>query len=209
MWTPVGVKLDIEQVDNATRTARYREGDFQMRDSCLDQRHPRPEPDHLLLRLLPEHRIPPFGWKDDEVDKLFEQSQQEIDPEKRAAQYKRIQEIYIAEAPILFLYETPYPVACSKSVKGFFRSRSATTSSSALISRSKPLEHVRGRARSSLAPRVAEGSRGVPSPSYVVTRLLQIVPTFLLIMVVVFVLVRLLPGDPRRDAGRPGDRRGG
>lgn len=31
---------------------------------------------------------------------------------------------------------------------------------------------------------------------YVVLRLLQIVPTFLLIMVVVFVLVRLLPGDP-------------
>ena len=36
----------------------------------------------------------------------------------------------------------------------------------------------------------------MPSPSYVVTRLLQIVPTFLFIMVVVFVLVRLLPGDP-------------
>jgi len=31
---------------------------------------------------------------------------------------------------------------------------------------------------------------------YVVLRLLQIVPTFLLIMVVVFVLVHLLPGDP-------------
>jgi peptide/nickel transport system permease protein len=31
---------------------------------------------------------------------------------------------------------------------------------------------------------------------YVVLRLLQIIPTFLLIMVVMFVLVRLLPGDP-------------
>jgi peptide/nickel transport system permease protein len=36
----------------------------------------------------------------------------------------------------------------------------------------------------------------VPSPGYVVTRILQIVPTFLLIMVAIFVLVRLLPGDP-------------
>jgi peptide/nickel transport system permease protein len=36
----------------------------------------------------------------------------------------------------------------------------------------------------------------LPSPSYVLTRLLQIIPTFLFIMVVVFVLVRLLPGDP-------------
>ena len=31
---------------------------------------------------------------------------------------------------------------------------------------------------------------------YIVLRLLQIIPTFLLIMVVMFVLVRLLPGDP-------------
>jgi peptide/nickel transport system permease protein len=36
----------------------------------------------------------------------------------------------------------------------------------------------------------------LPSPSYILTRLLQIIPTFLFIMVVVFVLVRLLPGDP-------------
>jgi peptide/nickel transport system permease protein len=36
----------------------------------------------------------------------------------------------------------------------------------------------------------------LPSPTYVLTRVLQIVPTFLFIMVTVFVLVRLLPGDP-------------
>lgn len=36
----------------------------------------------------------------------------------------------------------------------------------------------------------------MPSPSYVLSRLLQIIPTFLLIMVAIFVLVRLLPGDP-------------
>ena len=36
----------------------------------------------------------------------------------------------------------------------------------------------------------------MPSPSYILTRLLQIIPTFLFIMVVIFVLVRLLPGDP-------------
>ena len=45
-------------------------------------------------------------------------------------------------------------------------------------------------------PARAGGSWALPSPGYVVTRLLQIVPTFLFIMVVVFVLVRLLPGDP-------------
>lgn len=34
------------------------------------------------------------------------------------------------------------------------------------------------------------------NPNYVMIRLLQVVPTFFLIMIIVFVLVRLLPGDP-------------
>lgn len=34
------------------------------------------------------------------------------------------------------------------------------------------------------------------NPNYVLIRLLQVVPTFFLIMIIVFVLVRLLPGDP-------------
>ncbi|MBK5566187.1 ABC transporter permease [Ensifer sp. SSB1] len=36
----------------------------------------------------------------------------------------------------------------------------------------------------------------MPSLSYLVARLLQIIPTFLLVMVFIFLLVRLLPGDP-------------
>ena len=36
----------------------------------------------------------------------------------------------------------------------------------------------------------------MPSLSYLLARLLQIVPTFLLVMVFIFLLVRLLPGDP-------------
>ncbi|MEI2298321.1 ABC transporter permease [Ensifer sp. MJa1] len=36
----------------------------------------------------------------------------------------------------------------------------------------------------------------MPSLSYLIARLLQIIPTFLLVMVFIFLLVRLLPGDP-------------
>ena len=36
----------------------------------------------------------------------------------------------------------------------------------------------------------------MPSMSFILRRLLQLVPTFIFILVVVFVLVRLLPGDP-------------
>ena len=33
-------------------------------------------------------------------------------------------------------------------------------------------------------------------PSFILRRLLQIIPTFVFILVVIFVIVRLLPGDP-------------
>ena len=36
----------------------------------------------------------------------------------------------------------------------------------------------------------------MPSSSFILRRLLQIVPTFIFILVVIFVIVRLLPGDP-------------
>ncbi len=42
-----------------------------------------------------------------------------MDKEKRAVMYKEIQETYVAAAPIMFLYESPYPVALRKQVKGF------------------------------------------------------------------------------------------
>ena len=34
MWGAVGVRLKIEQVDTATKTARYRANDFQMRTAA-------------------------------------------------------------------------------------------------------------------------------------------------------------------------------
>ena len=33
--------------------------------------------------------------------------------------YKQIQEIYMKSAPIVFLYQSPYPVGLRKTVQGF------------------------------------------------------------------------------------------
>ena len=38
-----------------------------------------------------------------------------------AAQYAKIQDIHNADGPMVFLYESPYPVALSKKVKGFIQ----------------------------------------------------------------------------------------
>ena len=119
MWSAVGVKLTLQQLDNATRTDRYRKGDFQMRLGAWTDDIPDPSEITSYFVYNPNIQAQHSGWKNDEADKLFEQSQQETDPAKRAAQYNRIQEIYMAEAPMLFIYETPYPVVLQQKVKGF------------------------------------------------------------------------------------------
>ena len=59
------------------------------------------------------------GFQDKTIDDLFLKSQQEMDQAKRADMYKQIQQIYMKAAPVIFLYQSPYPVALRKQVKGF------------------------------------------------------------------------------------------
>ena len=86
---------------------------------ALDRRHRRSQRDHFLFRLLPPIQSLHGGYEDKTIDSLFEASQKEFDKAKRADQYKQIQDIYMKAAPILFLYQSPYPVALRKNVKGF------------------------------------------------------------------------------------------
>jgi peptide/nickel transport system substrate-binding protein len=121
MWSQLGVKLTLDQVDNATRTDRYRKAQFQMRLGAWtdDLADPSEYTSYAVdySNIQAQHS----GWNDPEANKLFALSQKEMDPAKRAEEYKRIQQIYMEAAPILFIYETPYPVALSKKVKGFIQ----------------------------------------------------------------------------------------
>jgi len=119
MWGQVGVKLRIEQVDNATRTARYRAEDFAMRTSAWTNDISDPSQFTSYAAYYPNIHSLHSQWRDERVDALFTQSQQEIDLAMRTAQYKEIQDRYAAAAPIVFLYETPYPVAFRKQAQGF------------------------------------------------------------------------------------------
>src|ERR1700722_16943560 len=58
-------------------------------------------------------------WRNEKVEALFLQSQQEMDAEKRAVLYQQIQEIYLAEAAIIIVLDVPYPVCLSKKVHDF------------------------------------------------------------------------------------------
>jgi peptide/nickel transport system substrate-binding protein len=119
MWAAVGVTLKIEQVDNATRTARYRAGDFQMRTSLWTDDIADPSEITSYFAYFPNIQSLHSGYEDKTIDELFEKSGKEADKAKRADQYKQIQDIYMKAAPILFLYQSPYPVALRKNVKGF------------------------------------------------------------------------------------------
>ena len=119
MWAAIGVKLRIDQVDNATRTAKYRAEDFAMRTAAWTNDISDPSEITSYFAYFPNIHSLHSSWQDKSVDSLFEKSQQEIDPAKRADEYKQIQDIYNAAAPIIYLYETPYPVAFRKQAKGF------------------------------------------------------------------------------------------
>ncbi len=121
MWAEIGITLDIQQMDNATRTAKYRAGDFSMRLSLWTDDIA--DPNEITSYFVYSKNIQALhsGWKNDEADTLFEQSQQELDTKKRAEEYARIQAIYNSTGPIVPLYETPYPVALKPSVKGFLQ----------------------------------------------------------------------------------------
>ena len=121
MWGGIGVKLDLQQVDNATRTDQYRKGTFQMRLAAWTDDIADPNEITSYFAYSPTIDALHSGWKDPAVDKLFEASQSEIDPAKRAAEYAQIQQIYNATGPIVPLYETPYPVALTKNVNGFIQ----------------------------------------------------------------------------------------
>lgn len=119
MWAAVGVRLRIEQVDSATRTARYRGRDYQMRTAAWTNDISDPSQITSYFAYSPNIDNLYSGWKDERVDQLYVESGRETDPAKRAGIFREIQERYVAAAPILFLYETPYPVAFRRNAEGF------------------------------------------------------------------------------------------
>ncbi len=121
MWSQIGVKLAIEQVDNATMDARYHKPDFQIRTG--DWTNDINDPNEITSYFADYSNIQNqhSGWDSKEADALFQQSQSQADPAKRADEYKQIQQIYMRAAPIFFLYESPYPVALSKKADGFWQ----------------------------------------------------------------------------------------
>lgn len=121
MWGAVGVRLKIEQLDAATKTARYRANDFQMRTGAWTDDIADPSQITGYYAVSGATEAAHTGFKDATIEKLFVQSQQESSRVKRAGLYRQIQAIYTNASPTVYLFETPYPVALAKNVRGFIQ----------------------------------------------------------------------------------------
>ncbi len=119
MWSQVGVKLRIDQLDSASNRAKYRANDFMMRVSKWTDDIADPSEITGYFAIFKNVESLHTGFQNDQLEGIFEQSQREPSRAKRASLYRSIQKIYFDAAPIVFLYEAPYPVALQKYVKGF------------------------------------------------------------------------------------------
>lgn len=121
MWQPLGINLVAEQVDGATRGSKNRSGEFDIHTyGWVDDVN---DPSQVTgwLGYYPTRKAVGTGWNNAEFNALYEASSTEMDPEKRADQYRQMQEIYAEAAPLLFMYETPFAVAVSGKVDGYIQ----------------------------------------------------------------------------------------
>ncbi len=119
MWAPIGITLSVQQVDGPTRGAQNRSGEFDIHTYGWVNDVNDPSQVVGWLGHTPTANAVGTGWDNAEFNGLFEASATEVDPAARAAQYARMQEIYAAEAPLLFMFETPFAVAVSTRVDGY------------------------------------------------------------------------------------------
>jgi peptide/nickel transport system substrate-binding protein len=119
MWDQIGIKLKIEQLDSASSNSKYQAKDFEMTTNYWTDDIADPNELTAYAAVFESAESFKTGFKNDEVEKAFAQSQQETNPTKRAALYAKIQKIHTEAAPMVFLYEQPFAVALSKRVRDF------------------------------------------------------------------------------------------
>ncbi len=119
MWSQVGVTMKIQQLENATKTAEEHAGHFEMETQLWtnDINDPSELTSYFMVPATSDTNY--SGFNDKDLETWFAASQSETDAAKRADLYKKIQQRYVADAPIVFLLEIPYPIATRANVKGF------------------------------------------------------------------------------------------
>ena len=177
MWGDVGVKVKIEQLESATRLTRFKAGEYQMRTSLWTNDINDPNEITSYFAYYPTVEGNRSGYRNEAVEKLFLDSQKAMDPKKREARLHRAAKTLHRRCAHRVPARGALPDRAVEAGEGF----RADPAWQQRLHRHAPGD-LKGLAMDVLM-RVAQ-------------RLLQIVPTVALVAVLMFVLMRLLPGDP-------------
>jgi ABC-type transport system substrate-binding protein len=119
LWTEAGLKVRIDQVDEAVEDERLRRGDFHAHVQGHSYRF---DPDGFFDRNL--HSKSAYGkirhrWHNERYDKLIEEAKRTADQPKRRELYTEGWSIVNEELPQFHLHELSMVSAASKSVKDY------------------------------------------------------------------------------------------
>jgi len=119
MWSKVGVTLELEPLDRAAATQRYRVNQFQV--YVTSWTNDIPDPSQLAAYALgfTDSQSYHSGYQSAEMDALLARGLRETNLEKRRQIYYEIQELALRDSPLVWLYYSPYTIAISKKMKGF------------------------------------------------------------------------------------------
>jgi peptide/nickel transport system substrate-binding protein len=108
MWSQIGVEVTITPTEGTTLNDDYNNQNFQAMTNYWT--NDIIDPDELVAyAILPESsQAFQTGWVNEEAQQLAKDGAAEPDPAKRDEMYRRIQEIYHEESPMLALYYRPY-----------------------------------------------------------------------------------------------------
>ncbi len=118
MWAKIGVNLELEPLERATETARYRANQFQIR--ITGWTNDIPDPSQLAAYELGFTQSQSYhsGYQSKEMDDLIARGQREMNLERRRQIYYQIQDLALRDSPIIWLYYAPYTIAVNKKMKG-------------------------------------------------------------------------------------------
>ena len=114
----VGIKVDLKLPDWPTRVSQGNKGqyDFAVMGSAGDYN----DPDFLTNFLSgPASYIRSFGFSDDSINRLLEQGRSTVDQSKRKQIYDQLQELVLAQSPLVGLTWRSQGYAMARTVNGF------------------------------------------------------------------------------------------
>jgi peptide/nickel transport system substrate-binding protein len=119
MWAKIGVNLELEPLDRAAATTRYRANQFQV--YITGWTNDIPDPSQLAAYELgfTESQSYHSGYHTKEMDDLLARGLREMNPDKRRAVYYQMQDVALKDSPLIWLYYAPYVNTISKKMQGF------------------------------------------------------------------------------------------